>query len=807
MKSYILFSFVFTFLYCHSINTNNTYVKKIYSTNRYSYVIDYGNNLFLVYQNKKYGIVDSNSNEIISCEFDYIDNRIGYYYVAYSKGRTCLISPKGKIVIPLNKNQKFYYDNSNHHISYQINNDQYYIHNTSGRIITKQQFIKENGGILNTNIESNEPRRGLKAGIIYKDSTNYYEFNNSNQLFKVNNWFIIGYEGYNIILDSNLKEILRTEGNLESFKYLNKYFLIKKNGKYGIIKNNFKIISSFLYDTIRYKTDGNNNVLGFIVETSGKIGLMDTLGVIKLNTEYDNLTYSNIKNRFIIKQGNKYGFCDFDNGVIVPALYEEVKTYDRTSNIFVKDFSNDKWGMYNVDGDLITKPQFEELFPITNHELFCIAKQDGLKGVIRKDGIVLAKCEYNEIRSSGVQYDNFLALKKEKWGAIDSNGKILAECRFDEVDLFHNSIITVGNGLYSIKTKNKTIDFSVDSNYTNYFPFSTLKLNSQYFIKYTNRYNTDNYYSFDGKLLKTFNYTFIDQNNGYNKNIFVVFYFGDSLKTRKYGLIDSSFNEILPCIYKEISHFNNNYLQVTNFNSESSLFNTLSYQLSGLYSSKFETILGANSIYYKYNKDLVSIYDSNFNLIHSRYNRVSSVTRTGLPNLIEIEKNNLIGFMDIYGNEVIPPIYEKLNYIHYHDIMVVYKDNRWGVIDTLNKTIISFEYDKIERLDDYYHCKKGQSNRLINSKNEIIALFQFDEIDEVVDSFIKVRLENKVEKYNSRGYLDKVGLYSIRDKRMVVPYGKFDNFEFKKGVIQVFGEYKKRNYKLYNLDLEEITLD
>ena len=89
-------------------------------------------------------------------------------------------------------------------------------------------------------------------------------------------------------------------------------------------------------------------------------------------------------------------------------------------------------------------------------------------------------------------------------------------------------------------------------------------------------------------------------------------------------------------------------------------------------------------------------------------------------------KNGQVGFVDTYGEVVIPLIYDKYTHDDFSEgLCVVYKDGKAGMIDTEGNVVVPFEYYKL------YNCHEGMiwarnSNNeygYLNRKGEIVIPF------------------------------------------------------------------------------------
>lgn len=118
------------------------------------------------------------------------------------------------------------------------------------------------------------------------------------------------------------------------------------------------------------------------VHKNWKVGLMDTLGNLKMPVEFDNITWTD--SVFIAQRDGKYELYDALFQRIVPGGYDEII------------YAN--W--------------------ILNH---LILIQDEKYGMIRRNGEVLMPLEYEKIRDSEYLRGNYVFKKDGKWGFVEHN--------------------------------------------------------------------------------------------------------------------------------------------------------------------------------------------------------------------------------------------------------------------------------------------------------------------------------------------------------------------------------------------------
>lgn len=188
---------------------------------------------------------------------------------------------------------------------------------------------------------------------------------------------VISLDGSVTYLDIKYDEIKFIE-NLQ-------YFLVKGDNKYGVMSKDGKQIINLEYDKITV-IDGINNL--YYVEKNGKKGIFDENGKVlggNLYVQYDEIgvnktifTSDNIENSMII-----YNKC-------IPARM------------------NDKWGVFDIEGNLISNFEYDSLGYID-------PERKGTNILLIED------------------IEGIVVCKEGKYGVIDSKGNLLVTCAFDKI--------------------------------------------------------------------------------------------------------------------------------------------------------------------------------------------------------------------------------------------------------------------------------------------------------------------------------------------------------------------------------------
>lgn len=161
------------------------------------------------------------------------------------------------------------------------------------------------------------------------------------------------------------------------------YFIAKNNGLYGIISTENVVLVDFAYTNISFIAKAN-----FYTAENANY----TTDVIsgKLEVKLSNVIISelNVENAYMrVRTDGKYKYYNFS--------FEEKKNTEVLTNHTLFLVNKDgKYGYVNSNGDLIVNYIYEDAKE-QNEFGYCVVKQNGLWGVLAKDGTVILKPSVN----------------------------------------------------------------------------------------------------------------------------------------------------------------------------------------------------------------------------------------------------------------------------------------------------------------------------------------------------------------------------------------------------------------------------
>ena len=395
--------------------------------------------------------------------------------------------------------------------------------------------------------------------------------------FKDNKWGVIDENG-DIIIEPSYEEMMIIP-NTKTDIFLCTYDVNYDTGDYSTKALNSKNQEIFTEynkveainnhdenDTLWYE----DNVLK--VQKDGKWGVINYDGKVLLNTEYDSIeSVQGIKNALLIKKEGKYGVADNEGKIILDTIYTEITNLgkDNRSGYIVK---NDEglYGIVDASKNTILENKYEEIEKIYGNDLYVVS-QNGKQKVVNKDGQDVLTEGFDQItnilktKDSGVIYTS-----NGKYGIMTLTGEIKIEAQYDNLveakaNVFiatkdnKRGIIDIDNQEkvpfdYNTITYNEIGDIYVaeDENY------NSQVMNNQFEVKQTGiliEINTDSGYFVlrQNDEYKYYNFKFEEKNK---KDILTNHTLYVDKKDNQYGYVDKDGNVVIEYMYDDATEQN-----------------------------------------------------------------------------------------------------------------------------------------------------------------------------------------------------------------------------------------------------------
>ena len=355
----------------------------------------------------KYAYLDKNHNFIIPFgTYDYADVfGLGRKAIVAHKGKYGIIDERGELVLPLE------YDF--------VERPSEYSYYAEFFVATKQDtviIVDENINVIS------------EAGIV----SYLWSGRNDDVLLtnRENKMGLVDFKGKQTI--PFLYDTLYHEWSVPQ---VNGY-IAKKDGFYGLISRDNKIIQPFKYNYI-YVLNG----YAVYVDKNYKVGIFHGNGSIMIPFEYDAIysTYYNYLKKefpdtediFIVEKNGKFGTIDDKNKVIIPIIYDGLSgwvEYGPEAH-FVKN--SGKYGIISHKGKIIIPIEYDYVGQPQNGVIGVI--KNGKYGVVSLKNKEILPCIYDNLIldipwlefGDDEQKPKIVVLQQNIWKYYDLNGKLL----------------------------------------------------------------------------------------------------------------------------------------------------------------------------------------------------------------------------------------------------------------------------------------------------------------------------------------------------------------------------------------------
>jgi len=290
----------------------------------------------------------------------------------------------------------------------------------------------------------------------------------------------------------------------------------------------------------------------------------------------------------------------------------------------------------------------------------------------------------------------FSVFSNNKWGVIDSSGKTVINPIYEEM-------IIVPNHKKAVFIVLDTVDYETKT-------YKTIVLdekNKMLFTEYELVEAIDNY----------------DENNNlwYEENVLKV------KKEGKYGLIDYTGKEILPCTYDDIYSLKgtSNSLIIKKDN----LLGLVDCRGNIIIDTKYTNILAVSKDYTAGyivvdNEKKYGLIDFNKTVIlEPKYQDIKNITAN---NMYVVKENDNYKIIDKSQNVILENINGEIKEINGENIVVV-RDGKYVIINKAGADINTVQYDDLKNAyDDYYIAKKDNKYGIIKATGEEVLGFSYE---------------------------------------------------------------------------------
>ncbi|CAA9198534.1 hypothetical protein FLA105534_02175 [Flavobacterium bizetiae] len=529
---------------------------------------------------------------------------------------------------------------------------------------------------------------------------------------------------------------------------------------------------SFLFYSCN-KVDSKNQPRTYIrIMGENSWGFNDEKGnsIIPLG-KYKFLNPIDEKGMILAELGNKHGYIDINQKIIVPFEYDDIDLFNHELASVKK---NGKYGFVNRKGKIVIPIQFDNNSDFTNSGLALVEKNNKF-GFINQTGKEIISINYQNANEA--TFDSLITLnKKGKWAFFDYKGKQKTDFIYDEI--FVTDISLKGengstfwrNGLILVRKNNQTA--YLDKNLKEVIPFGKYDSGERFnqnriaIVSKNHKYGIINEFGkeivkpeydtlehpeedyheseiFEGKnknyitLLDKSGNKIYDKIKDYRfdfsrlgKKIHRVYIIQNFKK--QYGVVDAQGQIIIPFMYDVIQDFNGTANTVVELKGKSGIISSDNQILYPIDNDAIMT--GKDLDYYIISKnDKAGIIGKNLKTILNFDYQDLSPCFYDNKNFFIAKQNNKYGVINRLGRIVIPFEYSEMsNWVEYgpgSNYHFVSKNNKNGLITKEGKTVIPVIYDSLFYIDNNkIILSKNGKYGVVNINNKSIIPLEYEKI-------------------------------------------------------------------------------
>ena len=389
-------------------------------------------------------------------------------------------------------------------------------------------------------------------------------------------------------------------------------------------------------------------------------------------------------------------------------IITDIDSIFSTSNVFYHVIKNGKHGIYYISGKQCIPIEYDDIKRLYTN--YWLTTKNGKVGLCWSNGNQIFPTNYKDIsilrREKYGKYDFFI-VKKDKYTILDSDGKAIFPTQYDE--------IRQHNDYYILKNSSGT-----DCLFNSGELVKGITIN-YYDIPFFHQENgqTKKYYNFkkgdlwgiidkDGRIRISAQYqkylqlvNHLDENSpirliAYNKG--------------KCGIINFKNQIVLPFEYHRIMKTALGYIIEVETTEGRQLFNLQSNRIITPFYYE-ESTSNANYIYLS-KAHFKTPFDPQKEQIILPWEYSTVYNIPGSYNFA-VKKDGLFGVVNSENKVLVPFIYEDMISTNRPNMLVITKNNQYGIIDINNKLLYGMTDNRIEVHSNYFELKVPKANKTI----------------------------------------------------------------------------------------------
>ena len=389
-------------------------------------------------------------------------------------------------------------------------------------------------------------------------------------------------------------------------------------------------------------------------------------------------------------------------------IITDIDSIFSTSNVFYHVIKNGKHGIYYKSGKQCIPIEYDEIERLYTD--YWLTTKDGEVGLCWSDGKQIFPTNYKDIsiirREESGKHDFFI-VEKDKYAILDSDGKAIFPTQYDKIRHRDDYWILENSSATDCLFKSGELVKGITINY--------------YDIPFLHQENgqTKKYYDFKKGDL----WGIIDEDGRiripaqYQKYLRLVNHRNENSPIRliaynkgKCGIINFENKIILPFEYHRIMKTALGYIIEVETTEGRQLFNLQSNRIITPFYYE-ESTSNANYIYLS-KAHFKTPFDPQKEQIILPWEYTIVYNIPGSHNFT-VKKDGLFGVVSSENKVLVPFIYEDMISTNRPNMLVIAKNNQYGIIDINNKLLYGMTDNRIEVHRDYFELKVPKTNKTI----------------------------------------------------------------------------------------------
>ena len=244
--------------------------------------------------------------------------------------------------------------------------------------------------------------------------------------------------------DKNRYAIYNTDDGKLDFKWANLYKIGELDGYYRVSINDFPNAKEGIYNVLLNKLLIPCEYESILHLSSSNLFLVrigDVFNVVNLkNKLFFKHWYKKIVARddlFIVKKNERMGVIDADEKEIIPIEYEKINTAELSDGSYLAINKKGKHGCITIDGKITLPFVYTDIRKNYYNNKVLVSDKNQC-GIVRvNEGIphIIIPCKYSDIE---VLADHLIVEKNEKFGLLNSSGKVILKANHDKIERIRN---------------------------------------------------------------------------------------------------------------------------------------------------------------------------------------------------------------------------------------------------------------------------------------------------------------------------------------------------------------------------------